>query len=196
MDATTLKKYAKATLRQMASSKGLTKFGYNGRTISRMRKQDFIDFLTETSNSNLFDNLGEEILEFLHALMLEDLPSHPIFNLMSIELTQPSSSSSSTTTKERTPEDVDENVPDLLFKEQTCSHCSDCDICEFNAKVKKNLDNVENKLTCVVCGVNFRNVLFVPCNHLATCINCSKNREIKTCPLCRKKFDNTIRVFD
>ncbi|AHL67630.1 putative IAP [Chloriridovirus anopheles1] len=192
MDSTTLKKYDKLTLKQMAASKGLTNSGYNGRAMSRMRKQDFIDFIISRRGQV---GLEEELLDFFEMLFLEDINHlHPMFSIGLVSSPPVRCSSPTSPGSTRFPEEVDESTPCLTI--DTCEMAQNCKCCTNNLKIMDNLINVENKLSCVICGCNIRNIVFVPCNHLATCINCSKNPQIgANCPLCRKKFESTIRIF-
>ena len=111
------------------------------------------------------------------------------------------------------------------FKDTFCSvyHCYKCnfDLCQIcsyknlnNKKIEfpnlpeeetlekkiSNLNISEEKndkenidVRCVICLENNKNYLFLPCKHLACCENCSKN--IKNCPICRKKIDSTLKIY-
>lgn len=50
----------------------------------------------------------------------------------------------------------------------------------------------EERLLCTVCKCQERNIVSIPCKHLATCKTC--NNELKTCPICRTEEINTIEV--
>lgn len=85
---------------------------------------------------------------------------------------------------ERVPHEEDEEVPNLDIRE------------EISDEVKTNVKNLEIKTTCVICQINMRNIVFVPCNHFVACISCSKDPNLgDKCPLCRKEYTSTIRVF-
>jgi hypothetical protein len=85
---------------------------------------------------------------------------------------------------ERVPNEEDEEVPDLNVCE------------EISEEVKTNVKNLEIKTSCVICQINMRNIVFAPCNHLVACISCSKDPNLgNKCPLCRKTYTSTIRVF-
>jgi hypothetical protein len=81
-------------------------------------------------------------------------------------------------------DDVDEEMPDV-------------DILEgVSDKVKTDVKNLMIRNTCVICHINVRNIVFTPCNHLVACTTCSRNANMgDKCPLCRKRFTSTIRVF-
>lgn len=191
----------KATLKKLALSNGLPKVGFNGRSRSRMRKKDFIEFLIaiegDDSDSSVSD---EELIELFNELVLGQINLQILSHRRQTE-------DGGEEPQERTPNEEDENVPDLTLKdfisrEKKCDADCVCDICLKNEKIKKenstvktNLCNIENKITCVICHTYMRNVIFNPCNHLATCITCSKNPSLDKCPLCRKVFESTTRVF-
>lgn len=217
-DILRLWRYSKGNLKRIAVEKGLTSRGFNGRSLSRMRKQDFIDFIVNQNHDNDFDNEMEEdnlITTLFRGLILEDT-YQPIINLMNnfedldsaIRLisgiennddeqptTQPNEETKSV------PNEEDEKVPNLSLQELvdkphncTCDSCqTNKTIIEKNLKSKDSIYNIETKVTCVVCLIHMRNVVFSPCNHLATCITCSK--KLDKCPLCRKPCDSKNRIF-
>ncbi|KAH3741167.1 hypothetical protein DPMN_047887 [Dreissena polymorpha] len=47
--------------------------------------------------------------------------------------------------------------------------------------------------TCDKCKTNQSNALFLPCAHHVMCIDCA--RDLKLCPVCNRKVDETIRTF-
>eukprot|EP00953_Heterococcus_sp_UTEX-ZZ885_P013629 7780-Heterococcus_DN1.PRE.2 len=51
--------------------------------------------------------------------------------------------------------------------------------------VAEQLEELEERSTCVVCQHDSKRVLLQPCLHLCLCINCSKSPKINECPLCR-----------
>lgn len=223
MENEILKLYDKTTLKNIALNKGLTSGGFNGRRLSKMRKQDFIDFivfcnhnhnnLPITSNEDVDD---DDIVYFDELLVDDALDSilqimNVIQRLENINILDSLTNSTDKTEKkseERIPNDEDETVPNFMIKNllpnnSTCNDDCQCEICQKNndilqenLKANINLQNLENKITCVICNINIRNALFSPCNHLATCITCSKNSMLgKKCPLCRKVFDKITRIF-
>ena len=223
MEESILRMHDKTTLKNMALDKGLSRRGFNGRNASRMRKQDFIDFILYKDRNDqgldMSPSLEDDMINIFQELIMDD-SFQPIIHIMGALGGLQSGSihvfgrSNSCTQKEpqeeRVPNEEDESVPNLVIKDlitgqKMCDiDCEcECDVCQKNndiikenLKVKNNLQDLETKITCVVCQSNVRNVIFNPCNHLATCISCSKNPMLnKKCPLCRKKFENTTRVF-
>jgi hypothetical protein len=184
----------KTHLKNMAIEKGLSRKGFNGRNISRMRKQDFIDFILDrqTRVSSDYD-FEEEMLDFFGEIIMMGLDSGNIRIFTRHNDVSSSSSASTTKEQERIPKEEDECVPCLSLK-KLCSDDGDVPEGDQN-KIRSNILEMENKITCVICQSNERKILFSPCNHLATCIACSKNPLLKNCPLCRTEFDKLIRVF-
>lgn len=60
-------------------------------------------------------------------------------------------------------------------------------------KVQEKNPSDDSLLICVICMVNQRSVLFMPCCHFSTCMICSK--KITECPICRKFIKNTVKLF-
>jgi hypothetical protein len=216
MEESILKMHDRTTLKNLALDKGLTSRGFNGLNVSRMRKQDFIDFILK---DQIQDNESElywedNMVNIFQELIMND-SFQPIIHIMGaldgfvdgIRVFERSTSVGGGQVKkdpERVPNDEDESVPNLVVQElvQKCSVACRCEVCKKNIditkenlKVKESLHNLETKITCAICLSNVRNVIFEPCNHLAACITCSKNSLLKKCPLCRKSFDSTSRVF-
>lgn len=224
MDESILRMHDRQTLKNMAFDKGLQRRGFNGRNASRMRKQDFIDFILykdrmdrRVESGSISPSFEDDMIEMFQEIILDDT-INPIFQIMgainglqgrsTIVFGRSSSNSTNDGPKEpeRIPNEEDEVVPDLSFKDIEKSSCylnCACETCQKNIeiekenlKVKTNIHDLESKISCVVCQNNVRNVIFSPCNHLATCITCSKNPLLnKKCPLCRKEFETTTRVF-
>lgn len=52
---------------------------------------------------------------------------------------------------------------------------------------------------CVICQVEKKSVLLIPCRHLCLCQECSRNTDMNGkllhCPLCRVKIEDKIHVF-
>lgn len=67
------------------------------------------------------------------------------------------------------------------------------------AKISKTLSlEEENRLLkearlCKICMDNEVGIVFLPCGHLATCVNCAPN--LQDCPVCRSSIKATVRTF-
>lgn len=46
---------------------------------------------------------------------------------------------------------------------------------------------------CKICMDNEVGIVFLPCGHLATCVNCASN--LQDCPVCRSAIKATVRTF-
>ena len=60
---------------------------------------------------------------------------------------------------------------------------------------KKKLEEEEEKRTCVICQVEAKSVLLMPCRHLCVCKGCSSRNELQKCPLCRLEIEEKIHVY-
>lgn len=51
-------------------------------------------------------------------------------------------------------------------------------------------------LTCLICNVNEREILLVPCRHLCICRVCSvQQTSLTNCPLCAERVTSKMRIF-
>lgn len=71
---------------------------------------------------------------------------------------------------------------------------------EFLEQVRMNkLKGLSLLLTdsfkCVICIENPKNIIFVPCYHMALCSTCYDKLEKKSCPVCRKRINDTVKIF-
>ena len=77
-----------------------------------------------------------------------------------------------------------------------------------NAKkrAKSRLDDIEDReqylmhaaeieKMCIICKVEPKTTLLMPCRHFALCKTCSSNPLLEDCPLCREYIDSKIEVF-
>ncbi|CAN7941644.1 unnamed protein product, partial [Ixodes hexagonus] len=67
-------------------------------------------------------------------------------------------------------------------------------------RIKKDEVKPETKSTsepaknsCAVCLDEQKSVLFLPCQHLVTCVNCGTR--VQECPMCRAEISQRIRAF-
>lgn len=68
-----------------------------------------------------------------------------------------------------------------------------CDTCLQPYYNKKELEKVEIELTCVICMVNKKSMVFVDCGHFSVCFRCSK--QCTKCPICSKTSKNILKVY-
>ena len=54
--------------------------------------------------------------------------------------------------------------------------------------------STENRLTCIICLDNERNILFNPCHHICCCNRCVNNLN-NMCPVCRQEIQSRTRVY-
>ena len=51
----------------------------------------------------------------------------------------------------------------------------------------------DGSVNCAICYENDRDAVFIPCKHNVTCLKCAKG--VKTCPVCRIKITDTIKIY-
>jgi len=61
--------------------------------------------------------------------------------------------------------------------------------------VKDQLCKEQEKQTCVICQVEPKSVLLMPCRHFCVCKECGNRDELDKCPLCRETVVNRIDVY-
>ena len=61
-----------------------------------------------------------------------------------------------------------------------------------NVLIEEN-ERLKSERLCVICLSKDKNVLFLPCAHLAACLDCSFN--LQNCPICRSKIQATVRTY-
>ena len=61
-----------------------------------------------------------------------------------------------------------------------------------NVLIEEN-ERLKSERLCVICLNKDKNVLFLPCAHLAACLDCSFN--LQNCPICRSKIQATVRTY-
>ena len=57
----------------------------------------------------------------------------------------------------------------------------------------EEVEKLKKERSCVVCFDRQKVVMFMPCSHLAACVECSV--AMSTCPICRQKIEATIRTY-
>eukprot|EP01083_Nonionella_stella_P075154 204112_1 len=53
---------------------------------------------------------------------------------------------------------------------------------------------LENKLLCVICLTNSKNIVMQPCGHLDVCHQCEEQLPSKTCPRCDQAFTHYVAI--
>ena len=52
---------------------------------------------------------------------------------------------------------------------------------------------LEEGKKCKICKDKPIGIVFLPCGHLASCVDCAKT--VKLCPICKTAISQTVRVF-
>jgi len=63
----------------------------------------------------------------------------------------------------------------------------------MRSKAEKNDDTSDNSNDCTICMARPRQIAFMTCGHVATCVQCSQG--LSDCPICRKPVTGTMRIF-
>lgn len=50
-------------------------------------------------------------------------------------------------------------------------------------------DDLPNEVRCIVCMVNPREIILVPCNHVCLCEDCAEKIK-STCPVCNQRIQS------
>ena len=53
----------------------------------------------------------------------------------------------------------------------------------------------EYKTSCCICLEKFPDIVLNPCNHLCLCQDCSRQHQLKTCPICKTNIHQKIQVY-
>ena len=62
-----------------------------------------------------------------------------------------------------------------------------------NENMKKDLEKLNDKLQCKVCMEEDACIVFIPCGHLISCMDCSPG--LHNCAICRIPVKSTIRTY-
>ena len=70
-------------------------------------------------------------------------------------------------------------------------------ITEELRNLKKDFRDVSDKLICIICQENDREVVILPCKHLCLCQFCADKIKgnKKTCPVCRQPISDYLTFY-
>lgn len=63
--------------------------------------------------------------------------------------------------------------------------------CKYSPPEKERDDDDQS---CCVCMNEQKNVVFVPCGHVSTCVECA-NKIQSSCPVCNENFERKIKIY-
>ena len=69
---------------------------------------------------------------------------------------------------------------------------------EDTSDIKKNLNEIKEKLTCKICFDNTINMILEPCGHTAICSNCYTGMRMynnRKCPICNKLITSSKKIY-
>lgn len=59
---------------------------------------------------------------------------------------------------------------------------------------KDEVQKLDEKVKCLVCKTNEREIVFLPCGHLAYCTSCDSGNESTICFVCKEHIQARIQV--
>lgn len=68
-------------------------------------------------------------------------------------------------------------------------------LAEEKKRLEVELKEQKEQKLCCICEVNEINICLVPCGHVTTCEQCITQLQKKECPICRKAFVQTVKIF-
>ncbi|KAK3594450.1 hypothetical protein CHS0354_015449 [Potamilus streckersoni] len=60
-------------------------------------------------------------------------------------------------------------------------------------RLMREYQELRNATLCKICHNNIISVVFLPCGHLLTCVNCAP--QVKACPICRSLVRATAKAY-
>jgi len=57
-------------------------------------------------------------------------------------------------------------------------------------------EDIQENQKCIICLKNKKDILFLPCKHLQTCLSCTKEIKNKKCCVCREPITHIIQVYN
>lgn len=114
---------------------------------------------------------------------MEDLQQPPDTSNDTISLNQPRSPQQPQQAQPVAPSNpVSEKVP----AKPGSAEAGNTDLMSENTRLKE-------QRTCKICMDGEVGVVFLPCGHLCSCVNCAP--ALKDCPVCRRAIQGTVRTF-
>tara|TARA_B100001173_G_scaffold307662_1_gene316607 strand:+ start:35 stop:1039 length:1005 start_codon:yes stop_codon:yes gene_type:complete len=102
-------------------------------------------------------------------------------------------------------QDLEDESKKQCLEIQNCENIiqnQEKEILNYNNKIKQletEKKNIEEIFLCKVCFSELPNILLKPCNHVALCSKCEikvrNQNQYPSCPICRKKYLQTIEIF-
>jgi len=85
----------------------------------------------------------------------------------------------------------DQQEENLNKKLKLTNNSQSMDISE--SEMFEEVERLKKERSCAICFERQKVIIFMPCSHLASCVECSV--ALQTCPICRKKVEATIRTY-
>ena len=82
----------------------------------------------------------------------------------------------------------------LKKNDNSSSNSFKMDVADDNIdELADQIETLKKERSCAICFERQKVIMFMPCSHLAACVECSV--ALVTCPICRKKVEATIRTY-
>ncbi|XP_076818322.1 E3 ubiquitin-protein ligase XIAP-like isoform X2 [Clavelina lepadiformis] len=77
--------------------------------------------------------------------------------------------------------------------EKVASHTVEINLPEDPLSLVQRVRELQDERKCKICLDNIADVVFVPCGHLCSCVDCAQ--ALRKCPICRSKIEKSIRTY-
>lgn len=81
----------------------------------------------------------------------------------------------------------------LLSKNISCKNDINYLILASITSLKEENQNLRDQQTCKICLEEPVSIVFLPCGHLASCVNCAPM--LRRCPICRTFIKGTVKTY-
>lgn len=61
------------------------------------------------------------------------------------------------------------------------------------SKERKNITTHLVNVSCSICHIRNYNTIFLPCRHVSTCLECTRN--LQACPICNESFERYLTLY-
>lgn len=83
---------------------------------------------------------------------------------------------------------------EIKKNDNSSSNSFKMDVADDNIdELADQIETLKKERSCAICFERQKVIMFMPCSHLAACVECSV--ALVTCPICRKKVEATIRTY-
>ncbi|XP_076818315.1 E3 ubiquitin-protein ligase XIAP-like isoform X3 [Clavelina lepadiformis] len=77
--------------------------------------------------------------------------------------------------------------------QQGATQVTQINLPEDPSSLEQRVRELQDERKCKICLDNIADVVFVPCGHLCSCVDCAQ--ALRKCPICRCKIEKSIRTY-